>query len=48
MIQEIYYILGSISFCIVLSSKYLCKCFEKKKEPEDFSYIRLEEVCIED
>jgi len=50
MIQEIYYILGSISFCMILSSKYFCKCLKKNEvnEEEDYSYIRLEEIIIED
>jgi hypothetical protein len=45
MIENIYYILGSISFCLVISSKIIYKCCKKNNQDnEDYSYIKLEEV----
>ena len=51
MIQEVYYILGSISFCFVISSRYLCKCFTNNNnnndnDKYDIHYIKLEEIEI--
>jgi len=50
MIQEIYYILGSISFCLVISSRFIYKCCKKNNQDsdDDYSYIKLEEVDLDD
>ena len=39
MIQEIYYILGSVSFCIVIASNCVYKYLKKKKYNYDYHNI---------
>ena len=50
MIQELYYILGSISIGCVLVSRFCC-CLKKKSNEEyisrdDYSYILMEDIDI--
>ena len=50
MIRDIYYILGSISFCLVISSRFIYKYCKKNNQDneEDYSYIKLEEIDLND
>lgn len=46
MIKEIYYILGSISLCLLITTKYCCKYIKNRNNNEELEdiYISIEEL----